>query len=77
MSRETDWYSRHDATFSRHDATFSRRYATLLRHDATLLRRDATVLSPFVTRRKSDLRQIAFYFLTIGVRVGVLNLPRS
>ena len=51
-------------------ATLLRRDATFLRRDATLLRHDATVSSTFVKRRKSDLRQIAFRFLTDGVRVG-------
>ena len=57
-------------TFSRQNATVSRRDATFLRQDATLLRQNATVLSTFANVANSDLRQIAFRFLTMGVRVG-------
>ena len=62
-----------NATFSRQNATVSRRDATVLRQDATLLRRDATFLRHSVKRRKSDLRQIAFRFLTVRIRVGGID----
>ena len=54
-------------------ASFSRHFATDLRQDATLLRRDATFLCHSVKRRKSDLRQIAFRFLTARIRVGGID----
>ena len=65
------------ASFSRRNATFLRQYATVLRQDATLLRRDATVLRTFVTRRNSDLHQIACDFLTVRIRVGALKKSSS
>ena len=65
------------ASFSRHNATFLRQYATVLRQYATLLRRDATVSRTFVTRRNSDLHQIACDFLTVRNRVGALKKSAS
>ena len=70
MSTAIDSTSPQLASFSRHDATFLRQYATVLRQDATLLLHDATFSRTFVNVAKSNLRQIAFYFLTNGIRVG-------
>ena len=73
MSSEIDSTPLKVASFSRHFATVLRQDATLLRQDATLLRRDATFLRHSVKRRKSDLRQIAFRFLTARIRVGGID----
>ena len=58
-----------NSVFSRQDASFLRQDATVSRRDATFLRHDATVLRTFGKPRKSDLRRIAFRFLTNGVRI--------